>query len=131
MYALEGQCYVLAACNVVSQEMFDMLCETPEQADLLNPGKGRPGGGYAMIFGPDGRELCAPLPEDAEGLLYAEIDLAMIALAKAAADPVGHYSRPDVTRLLLNRKRNPKVQSFQSAPEEMVAEAAAGANGHG
>jgi aliphatic nitrilase len=120
MYALEGQCYVLAASNVVSQEMFDMLCDTPEKADLLNPGKGRPGGGFSMIFGPDGRELCQFLPEDQEGILYADIDLAMISIAKAAADPAGHYSRPDVTRLMLNRKKNPRVQGFPIAAEEMV-----------
>jgi aliphatic nitrilase len=118
MYALEGSCFVIAACNVVSQEMFDMLCDTPDKAQLLNPGSGRPGGGYAMIFGPDGRELCAPLPEDAEGILYADIDLSFISLAKAAADPVGHYSRPDVVRLMLNRRKNAKVHSFDVGPEE-------------
>ena len=125
MYALEGQCYVLASANVVSQEMFDMLCDTPDKAQLLNPHGGKPGGGFAMIFGPDGRELCEALPEDAEGILYADIDLAMISIAKAAADPVGHYSRPDVVRLMLNRKKSPRVQSFQIAPEEMEPPAAA------
>ena len=35
--------------------------------------------------------------------MVADIDLGMISLAKAAADPAGHYSRPDVTRLLLNK----------------------------
>ena len=119
MYALEGQCYVLASANVVSQEMFDMLCDTPDKAQLLNPRGAKPGGGFAMIFGPDGRELCEALPEDAEGILYADIDLAMISIAKAAADPVGHYSRPDVVRLMLNRKKSPRVQSFQIAPEEL------------
>jgi aliphatic nitrilase len=33
----------------------------------------------------------------------------MISLAKAAADPAGHYSRPDVTRLLLNRTPGDRV----------------------
>ena len=65
-----------------------------------------------MIFGPDGRPLAEPLREDAEGIIYADIDLAMISIAKSAADPVGHYSRPDVTRLLLNTDPNPVVEHF-------------------
>ena len=44
-----------------------------------------------------------------EGLLYAEIDTGMIPLAKAAADPAGHYSRPDVTRLLLDKRPRQRV----------------------
>ena len=51
-----------------------------------------------------------------EGILYAELDPTMIRLAKAAADPVGHYSRPDVVRLMLNRSKTPRVQSFTEPP---------------
>jgi len=35
----------------------------------------------------------------------------MIAIAKSAADPAGHYSRPDVTRLLVNRSPAPRVEA--------------------
>ena len=45
-------------------------------------------------------------------MLIAEIDLGMIAYAKSAADPVGHYSRPDVVRLMFNARPNPVVMSF-------------------
>jgi nitrilase len=33
----------------------------------------------------------------------------MISIAKAAADPAGHYARPDVTRLLFNNRQAPLV----------------------
>jgi nitrilase len=105
MYAAEGQCYVIASSAVVSQEMVDLLCDTPEKHDLL-----KVGGGFSMIFGPDGSPLCQPLAEDAEGILYADADVAAIAIAKSAADPTGHYSRPDVTRLLVNRSPAPRVE---------------------
>lgn len=118
-YALEGQCYVIATTALTSQEMFDRLCDTPEKAHLLNPRGGKPGGGFSMIFGPDGRPLAEHLPEDQEGLVIAEISMPMIAVAKAAADPVGHYSRPDVVRLMLNRKPAPRVMSFEEAPEAL------------
>lgn len=118
-YALEGQCYVLHCSAVTSQEMFDLLCDTPDKAQLLNPRDGKPGGGFSMIFGPDGRPLAEHLPEDEEGLILADIDLPMIDIAKAAADPVGHYARPDVVRLLLNRRPMPPVMEFEDTPSEV------------
>ena len=116
-YALEGSCYVIATTALTSQEMFDKLCDTPDKAQLLNPATGKPGGGFAMIFGPDGQPMAERLPEDQEGLIIAELSLPMISVAKAAADPVGHYSRPDVVRLMLNRKAAPRVMAFDEAPE--------------
>ena len=97
IYAVEGQCFVLAAWGLVSEEMRALLCDSDAKKALL------PAGGQgAMIYGPDGRPLAEPLDLGEEGLVYADIDLAQIALAKAAADPVGHYSRPDVLRLWFN-----------------------------
>lgn len=84
--------------------MHEMLCGDEFQRRLLHTG-----GGYARIYGPDGSELGTSLAPDAEGLVLADIDLGLISLAKAAADPVGHYARPDVTRLLLNKTPGDRV----------------------
>ena len=97
VYAAEGQCYFLAPCGVISEDMVELMADTPTKQELLPSG-----GGHAMVFGPDGAPLCDYLDENAEGLLYADIDLGAISIAKSFADPAGHYSRPDVTRLLLN-----------------------------
>jgi hypothetical protein len=40
----------------------------------------------------------------------------MISIAKAAADPAGHYSRPDVTRLLFNPAPANRVEYISPAP---------------
>lgn len=117
VYALEGQCFVLAPCGVVSREMHESLVETDDQAQLLTVG-----GGFAQIYAPDGSPMCEPLPEDEDGLLFAELDLGAIAVAKSFADPVGHYSRPDVVRLLLNRAPQPKVSDLTAEPVEDAGE---------
>ena len=112
VYAAEGQCYFLAPCGVISEEMVKLMADTPPKQELLPRG-----GGHAMIFGPDGAPLCDYLDENAEGLLYADIDLDAIAIAKSFADPAGHYSRPDVTRLLLNTSPVTPVEVLNTAPE--------------
>ena len=98
IYAVEGQCFVVAPCAVMTQEILDMLCTDDIKKQLLVAG-----GGFARIYGPDGRMLHEPLPENVEGIVYADLDLSVISLAKAAGDPAGHYARPDVTRLLLDK----------------------------
>jgi len=106
LYAAEGQCFVIAPCATVSKEMRDLLCTDDLQRQLLLQG-----GGFARIYGPDGAPIGNALDEAEEGLVLADIDLKTITLAKSAADPAGHYSRPDVTRLLLNKTKGDRVVS--------------------
>lgn len=110
VYAVEGQCFVIAPCATVSKAMHEMLCTDDLQRQLLLPG-----GGFARIYGPDGAPLGGTLPENEEGILYADIDLGTISLAKAAADPAGHYARPDVTRLLLDSTPRERVVARHAA----------------
>ena len=110
----EGQCYFLAPCGVISEDMVELMADTPAKQELLPPG-----GGHAMIFGPDGAALCDYLEEDAEGLLYADVDFGAITIAKSFADPAGHYSRPDVTRLLLNIAPVTPVQVMNSTEDSI------------
>jgi nitrilase len=114
IYAVEGSTFVLAPCATVSTEMVDLLCTDDTKRALLLPG-----GGFAGIYAPDGQLLTEPLPEDAEGIVYADLDLGLISLAKAAADPAGHYSRPDVTRLLLNKTPGDRVVPFAAPGVEV------------
>lgn len=125
VYALEGQCFVLAPCGMVSPEMYEFLVQNDAQAELIGVG-----GGYAQIFGPDGEPLCTPLAHDEEGILFADVDLGAIAVAKSFADPVGHYARPDVLQLLINREERHPVEymsdylpsELPDGPEKIVEE---------
>jgi len=116
VYAVEGQCFVIAPCATVSKDMVQLLCgDDPMKRQLLLEG-----GGFARIYAPDGQLMHEPLPEDQEGLVLADLDLGMISLAKAAADPAGHYARPDVTRLLLDKTPGDRVVPRQRHAVEVT-----------
>ncbi|MCL2916022.1 carbon-nitrogen hydrolase family protein [Shewanella corallii] len=117
VYAVEGQCFVLAPTAIVDQDMYDVLVDNDQKAALI-----KLGGGYAQIFGPDGQPLCERLPENEEGLLFAEIDLGEIAIAKSFIDPVGHYSRPDVLRLMINKAPQHRTEPMFNVEVESIGE---------
>ena len=54
--------------------------------------------GGTAIVGPDGTVLAGPL-HDAEGILFAEIDVDVARVSRREFDPIGHYARPDVFSL--------------------------------
>ncbi|KAM0511791.1 hypothetical protein ACHAPE_009467 [Trichoderma viride] len=96
--AMEGACFVLVSTQVMSQK-------GREKLKLVgSPHVQTPGGGFAMIFGPDGTPLVDPLDPGEEGILTADIQLSTIDYAKQMLDVVGHYSRPDLLSLNVNLK---------------------------
>ena len=68
-YAVEGQTFVLAPTSIIGQAAYDTFVDTEQKRELL-----KLGGGYARIYGPDGRSLATPLDPVQEGILYANID---------------------------------------------------------
>jgi nitrilase len=60
--------------------------------------------GGSCVAGPDGEWLVEPC-EPVEKLFVASIDYRKVLEERQNFDPAGHYSRPDVTRLEVNRKR--------------------------
>jgi nitrilase len=112
VYAVEGQTFVLAPCGLVGDAAHEVFCDDDVKKQL------RLQGGFARIYGPEGSELAAPLAETEEGLLFADLDFSLIAIAKSAADPVGHYSRPDVFRLQVNLGANPRIVHSGSEQRE-------------
>ncbi|KAK7409262.1 hypothetical protein QQX98_008572 [Neonectria punicea] len=94
--AMEGACFVMTCTEVLSEK-------GKANTKLAEMGSGSwgktPGGGFTMIYGPNGAELAEPLDTGTEGIVCAEIDLADWDKAKQNLDIVGHYSRPDLLSL--------------------------------
>ena len=64
--------------------------------------------GFSTIVAPGGDILAGPLVEK-EGILYAELDPATARSSRHQFDPVGHYSRPDVFRLVVDESARPQT----------------------
>lgn len=64
----------------------------------------RPGGGSSAVYGPDGRQLSEDMLETEEGIIYADVDTDTILGAKSFLDIVGHYSRPDLLWLGVDKR---------------------------
>ena len=60
--------------------------------------------GGSCLAGPDGEWVIEPVT-GREDLLVADIVHQRVREERQNFDPVGHYARPDVTRLTINRQR--------------------------
>lgn len=89
MYALEGQCFVVAASIYVPEEIGEKSCL---------PGANWSFFGGSAIVNPSGEYLAGPV-YDKETILYADLDFREILLRKAVIDTTGRDHRWDILRL--------------------------------
>jgi nitrilase len=104
--ALEGRCFVLGANQVVRKGMY------PADLEILAELEPRPEQlcrGGSAIYEPLGDCLAGPL-WDEEGILMADLEMAVVDGAKFDFDVVGHYARPDVFRLEVNERPAPPIR---------------------
>ena len=102
--AKEGRVYMIGCCSAIK------LSDLPERvpagsAEWVNPGD-------SVIVNPDGKIIAGPLHE-AQGLLAAEIDPAQFIGPRWQLDVAGHYARPDVFRLLIQREPRPVMSDLR------------------
>lgn len=105
--AKESRSYVLAVSGLMRPQ--DFPADTLARDEILaNSGEFLANGGTA-IAAPDGTFLVDPVV-GREVLVVAELDHALVRGERQNFDPSGHYARPDVTRLVVDRRRQAMAQ---------------------
>lgn len=110
--AKEGRSYVVSASALMRTSD---IPDSHPQADLLRermPTCCADGG--SAIAGPDGHWIVEPSAE--EGVLYADLSLATVYRERQNFDPAGHYARPDVLSMRLDRRRLAVLDPHDQAP---------------
>ena len=104
--ALESRSFVIAASGLMRPA--DFPADTPHlDLILANSGDFLANGG-SCAAAPDGSWVIEPAVGE-EALLVATIDQQKVLEERQNFDPSGHYARPDVTRLIVNRTRQKTV----------------------
>jgi nitrilase len=110
--AKESRSYVISASAVMRKT--DFPANTPHLKIILDNSPGILANGGSCIAAPDGTWLVEPVADGKEQLIVAVLEHNKVREERQNFDPAGHYSRPDVTRLVINRER----QSIFSVIEE-------------
>ncbi|OWW26355.1 carbon-nitrogen hydrolase [Zobellia sp. OII3] len=105
--ARESRSFVVSVSSLMKREDFPET--TPHLSEILKKAPEVMANGGSCIAGPDGEWLVEPVI-DREGLLYHSLDFNRVYEERQNFDPVGHYSRPDVTKLTVNRERQSTVE---------------------
>ena len=113
--AQEARSYVLSVSGLMRPE--DFPPETPHLQAILADGGELLADGGSCIAGPDGAWVIEPVVAE-EKLCVATLNHQMVREERQNFDPSGHYSRPDVTRLTVNRTRQAVVQLTDTPPAE-------------
>jgi nitrilase len=98
--ALEGRCWVLGSGSVLRGS--DIPDDFPARGQLFPDLEEWINDGDSVVVSPQGRIVAGPLHKEA-GILYADIDVSLVAPARRALDVTGHYARPDIFELQVRR----------------------------
>ncbi|WP_452599873.1 carbon-nitrogen hydrolase family protein [Pontimicrobium sp. MEBiC01747] len=105
--ARESRSFVVSVSSLMTKQDFPK--EIPHLGRILENAPETLANGGSCIAGPDGEWIIEPVLYK-EGLIIQSIDFNRVYEERQNFDAVGHYSRPDVTKLHVNRERQSTVE---------------------
>jgi nitrilase len=103
--AREGRCWVIS-CAICVQAR-DLPADLPGRAQIYPDQEEWLNSGDAVIIDPYGKIVAGPMRRE-RGILFGDCDPSQAAVARRTLDVAGHYSRPDIFRLIV--RAEPLVQ---------------------
>ncbi len=105
--AREGRCWVVGCGNLMRGS--DFPDDLPGKNQLYPDAEEWVNQGDSLVIAPGGAIVAGPLRKES-GILYWDIDLGKIGSARRVLDVAGHYSRPDIFKLQVNRQSQSSVE---------------------
>ncbi|MDI9245432.1 carbon-nitrogen hydrolase family protein [Marinobacter sp. CHS3-4] len=107
--AREGGCWVLSTATAMTGA--DIPADFPGRSTLFENDEWINTGG-AVVVKPFGGILDGPLHRE-KAILYSDIDIDAARNARKSLDVAGHYNRPDIFQLHVNRNACPPVEFIE------------------
>ncbi|MGB5171036.1 carbon-nitrogen hydrolase family protein [Eudoraea sp.] len=106
--ARESRSFVVSVSSIMKKEQLPN--DTPFRSLLIDKMPAILADGGSCLAGPNGEWILEPVVGK-EGIIYQTIDFNRVFEERQNFDPSGHYSRPDVTKLSVNRERQAVIDT--------------------